>query len=113
MTVDMHDESSWCVSNHYNACPGGCGSTEVTQYLWTSCRLMFQAYIDVHANKRDSILFSYLHGEFQVSVARVQFVKKNNSFIEIRHNGQAVTHIALIEGGELAHFLLIFPLQST
>ena len=68
---------------------------------------MFQAYIDVHANKRDSILFSYFHGEFQVSVARVQFVKKSNSFIEIRHNGQAVTHVALIEGGELAHFLLI------
>ena len=29
-----------------------------------------------HTNKRDDILFSYLHGEFQVSVARVQFVQE-------------------------------------
>ena len=48
-------------------------------------------------NKRDSILFSNLHGEFQVSVARVQFVEESVSFVEVTHDGQGVIHVALIE----------------
>ena len=43
-----------------------------------------------NANKRDGILFSYLHGKFQVSVARVQFVEENVSFVEFRHDAQCV-----------------------
>ena len=76
-----------------SVCPHGCGSAKESQCSWTFCTLMFEPFAtfsDVHANKRVGILFSYLHGAFQVSVARVQFVQENVSFVEVRYNSQGV-----------------------
>ena len=53
-------------------------------------------------------MFSYLHGEFQVSVARVVFVEENVSFIEVRHDGQGVIHVTLIDRGELVFLFQFF-----
>ena len=65
-------------------------------------------FTDVNAYKKDSIPFSYLDGEFQVSVARVQFVEENVSFVEVRHDGQGIVHVALIERGELVFLFQFF-----
>ena len=38
-------------------------------------------------------------------MARVQFVEENVSFVEVRHDGQGVVHVALIERGELVFLI--------
>ena len=41
-------------------------------------------------------------------LARVQFVEENVSFVEVRHDGQGVIHVALIERGELVFLFQFF-----
>ena len=70
-------------------------------FMCTDVSSLFSTFSNVHANKGNSILFSYFHSKVQILVARVQFVEKNIGFVEVWHDCEGIIHVPYIEGGEL------------